>query len=615
MKVVGLTNQQEVMVGSRDHNFRINEFLMIMDPVQGDILGEVIEARTYNRFIPMNIGGDFVDDDVLRSLKAIGYDIDEETIYIAKVRFFNESLYPILTGSDVRIPEFHEVENLLTPTSVAEGLLLGVIRNTADLAKGMGEEKKNLLYTFEEGEYRAQTEVPYLMNIRGMHQYPHIGVFGGSGSGKSFGLRVLLEEFMKKSIPGIVLDPHFEMDFSNKSEPYGRTFTENHERFQIGIDIGVRFEDIGASDLKNLLSAISPLTDSMNSVVDVLFSKGNSFELFQTRVSLLMDGQEEGSPERIQNRIDYADKPSDQKKWQKIKEVYEKYNSKAAPASVRGINWRLLSLQREGVFNKDSKAIEEVLQLGKLAVIQGSTRMIQVYATYLLKDLYNKRREYKDAKFREISAVEFFPPFFIITDESHNFAPKGYDSPSKSVLREISQEGRKYGVFLVLATQRPTLLDETITAQLNTKMIFRTVRASDIDTIREETDLSTEETRRLPYLRTGDVFISSSQMGRTTYGRIRGALTESPHTENPFDELAQIRKEDFEAFYRDIEEFLPINASTGLLNLIQALEKKTHKSYTISMLEGKLNKLEENGYIQKEMTFLGIAQYKKIETN
>ena len=516
MKVIGLTTQQEVMVGSRDHNFRINEFLMIMDGVQGDILGEVIEARTYNRFIPMDIGGDFVDDQVIKSLKAIGYDIDEETIYIAKVRFFNESLYPVLTGSDVRIPEFKEIEKLLTPTSLQGGLLLGVIRNTADLAKGMPDDLKNLLHTIEEGQLLSQREVPYLMDIRSMHQYPHIGVFGGSGSGKSFGLRVLLEEFMEKQIPGIVLDPHYEMNFSQAAPEIGKNFDEGHQCFQIGVDIGVRFEDIKAGDLKNLLSAMSPLTDSMNNVVDVLFQRGNSYYTFSDKIDKLMKGQDEGTAERIQSKIDYADTPERKKEWEEVLKVFDKYNSKAPQASVRGINWRLHSLFHTGIFSKESTVIEEVLRLGKLAVIQGSTQIIQVYATYLLKDLYEKRRDYKDARFKQIAEADFFPPFFIITDESHNFAPKGYESPSKRVLREISQEGRKYGVFLVLATQRPTLLDETITAQLNTKMIFRTVRASDIDTIREETDLSSEETKRLPYLRTGDVFISSSQMGRTT---------------------------------------------------------------------------------------------------
>ncbi len=147
------------------------------------------------------------------------------------------------------------------------------------------------------------------------------------------------------------------------------------------------------------------------------------------------------------------------------------------------------------------------------------------------------------------TTADYFPPFIIVTDEAHNFAPKGYDSPSKSILKEISQEGRKYGAFLILATQRPTLLDETITAQLNTKFIFRTVRASDIQTIKEETDITEEEARRLPYLRTGgDVFISEASLGRTVFARIRAANTTSPHRENPFDELKTKQKKMMESF-------------------------------------------------------------------
>src|SRR5699024_4899270 len=117
MKVVGITTQQEVFIGSKTRNFRINEFLIIEDPYQGDLIGEVVEAKTFNRYIPLNIAGDFVDNSVLESLKTLGYNIDEETIYISKVRLLNEALYPVQTGADLRVPEFHEVKDLMIKTS------------------------------------------------------------------------------------------------------------------------------------------------------------------------------------------------------------------------------------------------------------------------------------------------------------------------------------------------------------------------------------------------------------------------------------------------------------------------------------------------------------------
>src|SRR5690606_18168861 len=199
------------------------------------------------------------------------------------------------------------------------------------------------------------------------------------------------------------------------------------------------------------------------------------------------------------------------------------------------------------------------------------------------------------------NTCEYFPPFVVVTDEAHNFAPKGYDCPSKAILKEISQEGRKYGVFLILATQRPTLLDETITAQLNTKLIFRTVRGSDIATIKEETDITEEEARRLPYLKTGDVFVSESARGRTIFARIRAANTTSPHTENPFDELKGRIEEEDNKFFNMIKDKLPINGDE-FINVIKEIEAETGITYTIDSFEEMLNNLVEKGYIIKEKT-------------
>lgn len=611
MKVVGITTQQEVFIGSKDRNFRINEFLIIEDPYQNDLLGEVVEAQTFNRYIPLNIHGEMVDSSVLESLRSLGYNIDEDTIYLSKVRLLNEALYPVQTGSDIRLPKFSEVKDIMIQSTVEEGLVLGVIRNTDDMAIDMDQEFKDILYTFEKDGLVPQREIPYIMDLRSQHHYPHIGVFGGSGSGKSFGLRVVLEELMEQNIPTIVLDPHFEMDFSDNPDylEEKKDFNDKFKCLQVGIHIGVKFEDLSSGDLKNLLDASSHLTDSMNNVVDILFKRRDSHISFADRLRMLTEAQEEGSVEKIESRIMASSDPEEKKAWEKRMELFLNYDKTCPYNSVRGILWRLKRLENEGIFSKDIREIEVGLQDGKLMVLQGNTRILQVFSTYLLNNLYHKRREYKDALYRKIAA-EYFPPFIIVTDEAHNFAPKGYESPSKSILKEISQEGRKYGVFLILATQRPTLLDETITAQLNTKFIFRTVRASDIKTIQEETDLTVEETRRLPYLRTGDVFISSATLGRTIYGRIRAALTTSPHTLNPFDELKLKTKEKDDGLFDDIREKLPINEG-DLLETAMELEKDTGKTYSIQNLEEKLSQMVEKGYIEREDTIFGYRYKNK----
>lgn len=603
MKVLGVTTTREVYIGSKEKNFRNNEFLIVEDPVQGDIIGEVVDSKTFNRFIPLDIGGDFVDSDVLSSLGSMGYDVGDETVYVAKLRFFEELLYPPLTGSDLRAPKFNEIKNLLIDTKPNNSLILGSIKNTDNIAEGMDDIYKNLFSTFENNEYLKQRELPYLFDYKSMHQYPHIGVFGGSGSGKSFGLRVVLEELMEMGVPAIVMDPHYEMDFSNNSEISDKNYSDKFKCLEIGLHTGIKFQELQKRDLKNLLNAASPLTDSMKNVIDVMLAKGSSYESFKNKLDMLLEGQEIGSRDKILAEIAAEPDISKQNRLEEVLDVYERYDKTCNSMSVRGVLWRLINLQNEGIFSHNIDELLDLLKRRKLVVLQGSTRMINVFSTYLLAKLYYLRKEYRDELYRNNAKVDYFPPFVIITDEAHNFAPKGFDTPSKSILREISQEGRKYGVFLILATQRPTLLDETITAQLNTKLIFRTVRASDIDTIKEETDLSSDETKRLPYLSSGDVFISSAKKGRTSFVRIRAANTVSPHTENPFDELEGHENEEYEKFFIDIKDLLPIDAS-NLSQVLMNYNKKSGENLSYDELKNKLDELCQRDFIEKEDNFL-----------
>nr|WP_311565560.1 ATP-binding protein [Peptoniphilus grossensis] len=603
MKVLGITTTREVYIGSKDKNFRNNEFLIVEDPVQGDIIGEVVDSKTFNRFIPLDIGGDFIDSDVLSSLGSMGYDVGDETVYVAKLRFFEELLYPPLTGSDLRAPEFNEIKNLLIDTKPNNSLILGSIKNTDNIAEGMDDIYKNLFSTFENNEYLKQRELPYLFDYKSMHQYPHIGVFGGSGSGKSFGLRVVLEELMEMGVPAIVMDPHYEMDFSSNSEISDKNYSDKFKCLEIGLHTGIKFQELQKRDLKNLLNAASPLTDSMKNVIDVMLAKGSSYESFKNKLDMLLEGQEIGSRDKIIAEIAAEPDISKKNRLEEVLDVYERYDKTCNSMSVRGVLWRLINLQNEGIFSHNIDELLDLLKRRKLVVLQGSTRMINVFSTYLLAKLYYLRKEYRDELYRNNAKVDYFPPFVIITDEAHNFAPKGFDTPSKSILREISQEGRKYGVFLILATQRPTLLDETITAQLNTKLIFRTVRASDIDTIKEETDLSSDETKRLPYLSSGDVFISSAKKGRTSFVRIRAANTVSPHTENPFDELEGHENEEYEKFFMDIKDLLPIDAS-NLSVVLMNYNKKSGENLSYDDLKNKLDELCQRDFIEKEDNFL-----------
>ncbi|MFC7443377.1 ATP-binding protein [Laceyella putida] len=603
MQVVGVTTQQEVYIVSRERKFRINEILVIEDGQLDYPRGEVVETMSYNRLIPMGLDKSLVDAQVIQTLEQIGYDIESDEINLAKLRLYEEAPHPVRTGCSVRLPVFEEVRSLLVKSTPAEGMLLGEIRGTESMGATISEDLKDQVMIMEQGQLRPQMGVPFIFDIKTMQQYPHIGVFGGSGSGKSFGLRVMLEELMKLRIPTMVFDPHFEMDFSDHipgMEGRGLDFTDRYVAVQIGRDVGISFSDLSTRDVTELLGAAgSQLSDAMVNVIQMLHRKRDSFISFSDRVSNLVQALEEGK-QGLDRQLQNPDlTPMDVQRIHDLKQLLQQFGTLPA-SSVKGVHWRLQRLEKAGLFQQDIRAIERGLEQGKLVVVQGSTWVLQVFATYVIGSLYRKRREYKDARMNGEEG-RFFPPFVVVTDEAHNFAPKALDSPAKSILKEIAQEGRKYGVFLVLATQRPTLLDETITAQLNTKFVFRTVRGTDIATLREETDLTPEEGKRLPYLRSGDTFVSSAVFGRTIFIRVRCAYTRSPHLSNPFDELKQFAEAQDDQLLTTLTEALPV-FETDLVQTVARINRECGLSWDVTRLKQELERLAGDGKLKKHET-------------
>lgn len=608
MKVLGLTGTSEVYLASNERNFRINEFLLIEDKVK-NYIGEVVEANTFNRFMPFEKENDFVDQSVIDSLYKLGYDVNNEVVYLAKLRLLEEAMYPIMAGSAVRVPDFDEIKSLIIKSSPKDGLVLGVIKNTDDLYKNADEELKNIVYTFENGERKNQRDLPYIFNVSEFSQYPHIGVFGGSGSGKSFALRVIIEELMKKRIPTIVLDPHYEMDFKLKTYDEASDYSNLYQSFLLGKDVGVDFKDLNVGEFKNLLNAAGAMTDAMDTSVDEVFKRGESVDAFRLRLSEILEALDR-TEDALNMDMQTAELNGDAAEADRIRRLlgYQKtYGRKLNASSLKGISWRFRRLVQDNVFSNSSEALEAALRSGKLISLKGSTRLLEVYSSYILKKFYYKRRAYMDAKLLGTNDEDYFPPFIIITDEAHNFAPKAFESASKPILKEVAQEGRKYGVFLILATQRITLLDDTITAQLNTKFILRTVRESDISTIKEETDISSDDAKRLPYLTTGDAFISEASFGRTIFTRFRFADTKAIDKVNPFLELKGETEDKMMAVFEEIKGSLPISD----FNLTREAARLEKTVGTMSTEEFKdiLERLADDGYISKRTNPFGQNEY------
>lgn len=85
-------------------------------------------------------------------------------------------------------------------------------------------------------------------------------------------------------------------------------------------------------------------------------------------------------------------------------------------------------------------------------------------------------------KFSEDEKINNDVPVLLVYEEAHKYVPKSeltkYRSSQKAIER-IAKEGRKYGITLMLASQRPSEISETIFSQCNNFIAMRLTNPND----------------------------------------------------------------------------------------------------------------------------------------
>jgi DNA helicase HerA-like ATPase len=116
-------------------------------------------------------------------------------------------------------------------------------------------------------------------------------------------------------------------------------------------------------------------------------------------------------------------------------------------------------------------------------------------------------------------------PLLFVCEEAHRYAPAdktiGF-GPTKRALSRIAKEGRKYGVFLGLVTQRPAEIDATIISQCSTLFVMRLSNDRDQNLIRSAvSDAAANLLSFIPSLGVREVFTFGSGVALPTRMRFQ----------------------------------------------------------------------------------------------
>lgn len=118
-------------------------------------------------------------------------------------------------------------------------------------------------------------------------------------------------------------------------------------------------------------------------------------------------------------------------------------------------------------------------------------------------------------------------PVHLLLEEAHRYiseTPSRFAIDAHRVYERIAKEGRKYGLFLLVASQRPSELSKTVLSQCSNFVVHRIQNPDDLSQIRQMTPfISDAVLKRLPSLPKQHALVFGTSVNLPTTFRVRDA--------------------------------------------------------------------------------------------
>lgn len=297
----------------------------------------------------------------------------------------------------------------------------------------------------EVGELVRAAGVPCGLDSGGFDR--HTFLCGQSGSGKTYSLGVVLERLlMETSLRVVVLDPN--SDFVRLGSVREGTDPALGERYR-GAAAGLAVHsarETGERRLRFRLGEIGPIAQAALLRLDPIADREEHAEL--TRLLA------EGRPTTAEAMLASGD----------------------PGAKAVALRARNLGVERYAVWAGDQPgstldALQDdsvrgvVVDLGSLATPEEQA----LAAEAVLGELWRRRESRK--------------PVLIVIDEAHNVCPAAPGDPITALATShairIAAEGRKFGLYLLVSTQRPQKVHENVLTQCDNLLLMRLNSAAD----------------------------------------------------------------------------------------------------------------------------------------
>jgi len=336
------------------------------------------------------------------------------------------------------------------------------------------------------GDLISRPDVPVYLSTSGFRR--HLAIIAQTGAGKSYCAGVFIEELLDKGATILIIDPHADYVFlplAESGEKYGQS--NRITVFRNPASTG-RYSTKEVGNLQSYEISFQDLSfDEVCDVAGIRESYSNIREAVRVGVARLKEEERHYLPNDLMTTLEeIKDNPEEQR------------DLRVGAASAIKYIRRLAYLK---VFGLQSTSTESLLKPMHVSVIDlsGLEDISMNYITSrILIDTFNV-----------VANGDFNYPVFVILEEAHKFIP-GSDQQtfSSSIINKIAAEGRKFGIFLLLITQRPSKVHPDSLSQCNSQVIMKLTNPQDQKAVAESSErLSQDLLNDLPGLNPGEAVV------------------------------------------------------------------------------------------------------------
>lgn len=315
----------------------------------------------------------------------------------------------------------------------------------------------------------------------------HTAILGSTGSGKSGTVAAVLHSLLERGAEAglanwkpriVVLDPHNE---------YAKAFGDKHTR--LSTDEGSLKLPYWLLNFQETVSLIIGKTEfvatSQSNIVKLALLNARSdaaatLGIDLTKQPLTVDSPTPYSIQKFKDEVDAQRPPGRDKKEQ------EPFNSVINKLETleRDSRMNFMLSPWDGATDEFAPVLAQFVGDGKpvrIVDLSGVPNEVAgICSAVIARTLFNlKVWQTSDERKRD--------PVLLVCEEAHRYVPNRGEAQyeaAQEAIRRIAKEGRKYGIGLLLVSQRPSEVEATVLSQCNSWIILRITNDADREHVR-----------------------------------------------------------------------------------------------------------------------------------